>query len=66
MRKLYRIYEFFFKRWKEEIIERGSETWSKTQYGINLPYSEYKRNYVLYKLTNKFDSSEKIKKQYLN
>ncbi len=66
MRELYRIYEFFFKRWKEEILEQGSEPWFRSINGRRIPSSEYSRNYVVYKLTNKFDSSEKIRKEYLN
>ena len=63
-----RIYEFLFSRWKKEIYKRGEETWFKTcQYsGVAVPNSEYKRDYVEYKFTNKFDGSTKIKREYLN
>ena len=62
---MYRIWEFFFSRWKKEIIKRGSETWiSRHPYLRDLD-TKFSRDYVEYKLTNKFDGSQKIKRVYL-
>ena len=60
-----KLIDFLFFRWKREIIQEGSETWIKRPYGYNLGY-ETERYFVKYKLTNKFDGSEKIEKVYLN
>lgn len=56
MKTLYRIYEFLFDRWKSEIIEQGLHKFT----------GGYHRDYVKYKLVNKFDGSIKIVMKYLN
>ena len=66
MKTLYRIYEFFFDRWKIEIVKRGNETWQLFMGSIPIPNSNYGRDYVDYKCKNKFDGSEKIVRKYLN
>lgn len=67
---LYRIYEFLFSRWKMEVVDRRSETWSNTPIVGGLPIvsqaTRYTRDYIDYKYTNKFDGSTKIKRKYLN
>lgn len=63
-----RLFEFFFSRWKKEVIETGTDTYflrSKIT-GMQIPNSDFLREWVKYKYTNKFDGSEKIKKVYLN
>lgn len=50
-----------------EVVARGTEEWA--QRGVlGRPFdgSEYSRDFVDYKLTNKFDGSTKIKRVYLN
>lgn len=61
-----KLIEFIFFRWKTEIIEEGCEAWIKRPYDISSLGYEVGRHFVKYKLTNKFDGSEKIKKVYLN
>lgn len=61
-----RFIEFLFFRWKQEIIKRGTESWSQKIMGTPITGSEYARDFVDYKLTNKFDGSTKIKRKYLN
>lgn len=61
-----KLIEFLFFRWKKEIIRQGSETWQSSSFGHNVPDSDFKRTYVDYKYTNKFDGSQKIKRKYLN
>lgn len=64
--KLYRTYEFFFDRWKKEIVGRGNENWTKTNSVTGFLIKKYNRDYVDYKFTNKFDGSTKITREYLN
>lgn len=61
MKKLYRIYEFLFNRWKKEIYDEGAEAWHNGATG-----RRYQKDYVRYKYTNKFDGSTKIVKEYTN
>lgn len=61
-----RIIEFLFFRWKWEVIKRGKATFIHNLHGVNMSNSEFEREYVDYKLTNKFDGSVKIKRKYLN
>lgn len=61
-----KLIEFLFFRWKKEIYKRGEEEWQKSYLGHNIPDSEYRRSFVDYKYTNKFDGSTKIKRKYLN
>lgn len=61
-----RLIEFLFFRWKCEIADRGEERWGKTRNGRHIPNSDYKRSFIDYKYTNKFDGSVKIKRKYLN
>ena len=60
-----KIIEFLFFRWKREIHARGQETWFREGpiYGDRI---EFKRSFIEYKFTNKFDGSQKIKRKYLN
>ena len=62
-----KIYEFFFSRWKCEIHGRCKATWHRysTTTGMHIVGSDYEREYVDYKYTNKFDGSVKIKRIYL-
>jgi len=65
-----RLYEFFFSRWKREIVDRGDESW-ETRWrnmttGDVVSTHAYTRSFVDYKYTNKFDGSTKIKRKYLN
>lgn len=54
--------------WKKEIVKQGDETWTmrKSYYGIEHSKYDYVRNYVTYKITNRWTGSETIKKVYLN
>jgi len=62
-----KIIEFLFFRWKCEIHARGQDTFIHMGIiGTVLPNSEFKRDYIDYKYTNKFDGSTKIKRVYLN
>ena len=64
-----KLFEFLFFRWKKEILERGEESWFTTTYVSGVSIGEtnrYRRNYIDYILTNKFDGSTKIKREYLN
>lgn len=65
--KLCRLYEFFFSRWKKEVIKQGRESWfhKSAVTGLQLGAS-YQRDFIDYKYTNKFDGSTKIKRKYLN
>jgi hypothetical protein len=58
------LYNFFFNRWTSTIIEEGSGQW-RCKSILHADYS-YQRKFVKYKLTNKFDQSEKIERVYLN
>lgn len=63
---LYRIYEFLFDRWTVSILEEGEErvyAGYDELYGFHL-YEDVK--FIRYKLTHKFNGSEKIKIKYLN
>lgn len=66
MRTLYRIWEFFFDRWKIEFVEEVKENWIKrvVHYptGIEVPNSqrEYVKTIHVYRYTNKFDGSVKM------
>jgi len=64
MKTLEYIYNFLFNRWTKTIMEEGEENWQCNSI-IHGDYG-YTRNFVKYKLTNKFDGSEKIKLVYLN
>lgn len=61
-----KLIEFIFFRWKKEIHARGQDTWVRNIGGVNLTNSTYKRDFIEYKYTNKFDGSEKIKRKYIN
>ena len=61
-----KLWEFLFDRWKKEILNQGIETWQTTDSITGYCINEYKRNYVDYRYTNKFDGSTKIKREYLN
>jgi hypothetical protein len=61
-----RLIEFLFFRWKKEVMSRGSEKWFQKIVGTPIIGSEYIRDFVDYKYTNKFDGSTKIKREYLN
>lgn len=67
---LYRIFEFFFSRWRKEVVDRGNEIWSSTPIVGGIPIvtqaTRYSRDWIDYKYTNKFDGSTKIKRKYLN
>jgi hypothetical protein len=65
-----RLFEFLFDRWTSKVVSKGSETWERIYYenrsGLARLREDYKRDYVEYELTNKFDGSKKIVKKYLN
>lgn len=69
---LYRLYEFLFDRWTVSILEEIVEDWGYIPAGVykceQIPsiIVKYKRTRVKYKLTHKFNGSEKIKIKYLN
>ena len=63
--KVQRIYEFLFNRWKKEVIEEGQDRFYNYSFGVKIGDAFY-RQFVKYKLTNKFDGSVKIKKVYLD
>ncbi len=58
--------------WKQEVIEEGSETWTRPldmipgYYYTKLPMHEFNRQFVKYKITNKFTGNVAIRKEYLN
>jgi len=60
-----RLIEFLFCRNKWEIIKRGEEEWTRYMPPLNTPHI-FKRDYVDYKITNKFSGSTKMKRKYLN
>lgn len=60
-----RIWDFFFNRWVSKIDSQGDASFFHTRYGVNIPGSEFKKSYVIYKLTNKFDGSEKLIRKWL-
>ena len=60
------IYNFFFNRWTSTVIEEGRETWVAAHNITGYETRRYDRDFIKYKLTNKFDKSEKIKKVYLD
>lgn len=61
----YRLYEFFFSRWKKEVVKQGKETWNRYS-PMGFHQFSYTRDFIDYKYTNKFDGSIKIKRKYLN
>lgn len=62
-----RLIEFLFFRWERKVVNRGTESWFSIDATTGLRAGHnYTRDYVDYKLTNKFDGSEKIKRVYLN
>jgi hypothetical protein len=60
------LYNFLFNRWTSTVIEEGIEDWSTTCNLTGKTICNFNRSFVKYKLTNKFDQSEKIEKVYLN
>lgn len=60
-----KLYEFLFNRWKREVIEEGEDRFFNYSFGVRVGDPFY-RQFVKYKLTNKFDGSVKIEKKYLD
>lgn len=59
------LWDRFFNRYRQEIIEEGKETWFHHLDGVKLPYSEYTRSFVKYKITDRLTGSVTIKKVFL-
>ena len=54
--------------WKREDIEQNSETWvnRQTRLGVEISKYDYGRNFVKYKITNRYTGSVTIKKVYID
>ncbi len=71
------LWDRLFNRYKTIIESRGEETWSKrypnNQFymvsglvGKEIPNSDFKRQYVIYKKIDRLTGSETLEKTYLN
>lgn len=60
------LWDFFFNRYRREVLTRSSERWFKTAPGTGkIPNSEYTRDYVDYKIIDRHTGSETIERKYL-
>lgn len=57
---------FGFWPWSKEVAERGTETWCKTFGGHSMPGTDFARNWVLYRVTNRYTGSVTLRKVYLD
>lgn len=54
-----------FNRTRREVIERGTETWTRTT-PTGKVIKTYDRDFVVYKITHRVNGNETIEKKYLN
>ncbi len=62
------IWDRIFNRYRKEIIERGSETWTQRygNFGVITDKFNFARQFVVYKVIDRLTGSETIEKEYLN
>lgn len=62
------LWDRLFNRYRKTIKSQGSETWIRRFHtnGFETSQFEYKRDYVVYTITDRVTGSETIKKEYLD
>ena len=60
------LWDRIFNRCRKEVIGRGTDNWFRTCHGVRIENSEFTRDYVEYKITDRVTGSEEIKREYIN
>ncbi len=62
------LFDRIFNRYRKEIIERGSETWTQRYgcFGVITDKYDFNRQFIVYKVIDRVTGSETIEKEYLN
>ncbi len=61
------LWDRMFNRYRRDIINRGIQGWaSRDMFGCRIEGSQFKREFVDYKITDRVTGSERIEREYIN